>query len=369
MADELSILRGARSAREALYTVHYACQNLNDVRDAPPAVSCVSFYDVTSGTASAFSLANIGEASISIEDREVLLLQSALKFMRDHAEARWLHWKMTRPEYGFQALADRLTWLSYDPPPLPPSDRRHDLSRIIAERYGRDYAPHPRLQNLIRINGLSSRYARWGAEEPQLTGQGEYTGVQRSATEKVRLLADIFDLLVEGRLQTENSAGEVQFAGVRLNAVSVVLAIADCFQLVRRALKRRHNSRPTLEVNDEYDAQDLMRAQLVQFFDDVRDEEWTPSYAGGSSRIDFFLPQTRLAVELKWMRPSLTSAKLGEELLIDRQRYQSHPGVGHLVCVIFDYSGQLPNPRGLEQDITQAGTEDVVACTAKIVDR
>jgi len=369
MADELSTLRGARSAREALYTVHYACQNLNDVKDTPPAVSCISFYDVALKTATAYSLANTGGTSTPINEREIILLQAALKFMRDHAEARWLNWKMTRPEYGFQALADRLTWLGGDPLPLPGPDRRHDLGRIIAERYGRNYAPHPRLQSLIRLNGLPSRYARWGGEEPQLTDLGEFISVQKSVTEKVRLLADIFDSLAEGRLQTENSTGEVQFAGGHLDAVSVVLAIADCFEVVRRALRRRHNSRSTLEVNDEYDAQDLTRAQLVQFFDDVRDEEWTPSYAGGSSRIDFLLPQSRLAVELKWMRASLTSAKLGEELLIDRQRYQSHPSVSHLICIVFDYDGQLPNPRGLEKDITQAGTEDAVACTVRIVDR
>ena len=223
--------------------------------------------------------------------------------------------------------------------------------------------------NLLIRNGISSRYARWGAEEPALVGQAQLAAVQRSATEKVRLLADLFGLLVDGRLQTDNSAGDVSFAGSHLDAVAVILAVADRFLLVRRALLRRHDHRSTLEVNDEYDAQDLVRALLLQFFHDVRDEEWTPSYAGGSSRIDFLLPQTRLAIELKWMRPSLTAGKLGEELLIDRERYHAHGGVGHLVCLVFDYEGQLPNPRGLEQDLDQTGTADHVACTVKILDR
>jgi hypothetical protein len=329
----------------------------------------VSFYDVNAGAAHAFGAANVGTASTPIEEREVLLLRAALKFLRDHGEARWLHWKMNRPEYGFQALADRLTWLGHEPPPLPPPNRRHDLDALIAERYGRDYVPHPRLPHLISSNGIKSRYARWGAEEPELVGRGEYTPVQQSATEKVRLLADIFSLLVQGRLQTENSAGDVPFAGAHLDAVAVVLALADRFLLVRRALRRRHSSRSTLEVNDEYDAQDLLRALLLQFFDDVRDEEWTPSYAGSASRIDFLLPQTRLAVELKWMRTSLSGHSLGQQILVDRQRYQVHPGVGHLVCLVFDYDGLLPNPRGLEQDLEQGGTENVVACTVKILDR
>jgi REase_DpnII-MboI len=369
MTDELAVLRAARSGREALYTVHYACQNLNEVQDSPAAVSCVSFYDVNLGTAHAFGLANVGTASTKKEEREVLLLQAALKFMRDHSEARWLHWKMSRPEYGFQALADRYIWLEQSMLAPPPGDRCHDLESLISHRHGRDFAPHPRLPSLVHLNSLASRYARWGAEEPRLTAQGEYTAVQQSATEKVRLLANIFDLLVEGRLQTENSAGEVQFAGAHLDAVAVVLALGERFELVRRSLKRRHNSRDTLLVSDEYDAQDLVRSLLVQFFDDVRDEAWCPEYAGGASRIDFLLPQTRLAVELKWMRESLSAREVGEQLRIDRQKYQKHPDVGHLVCLVFDLGGLLPNPRGLEEDLRQAGRDDVVACTVRIIDR
>jgi hypothetical protein len=369
MTDELAILRAARRAREALYTVHYACQNLNEVKDRPPAVSCVSFYDVNVGAAHAFSLANVGSASTTGDDRETLLLHAALEFMRDHSEARWLHWKMSRPEYGFQALADRNAWLDQPRLAPPPADRCHDLESLISLRYGYDFAPHPRLPSLIRLNGLASRYARWGAEEPKLVGNGEYVAVQQSATEKVRLLADVFDLLAEGRLQTENSAGEVKFAGEHLDAVAVVTALGDRLELVRRSLKRRHDSRSTLEINDEYDAQDLVRSLLVQFFDDVREESWSPEYAGSATRIDFLLPQTRLALELKWMRETLTAKKLGEELIIDRQKYQKHPDVSHLVCLVFDLEGRLANPRGIESDLRPPAGDDAVACTVRIVDR
>jgi hypothetical protein len=35
-------------------------------------------------------------------------------------------------------------------------------------------------------------------------------------------------------------------------------------------------------LKDEYDVQDLLYALLRIFFDDVRPEEWTPSFAGKS---------------------------------------------------------------------------------------
>jgi hypothetical protein len=124
-----------------------------------------------------------------------------------------------------------------------------------------------------------------------------------------------------------------------------------------------------LTIGDEYDAQDLMRALLVQFFDDVRDEEWSPSYAGAATRIDFVLPEVRVAVELKWTRTSMTEKSLGDELLVDRERYAKHPDVGHLICVVFDYEGHLPNPRGMEQDLDRKVTGEGLATTVKIIDR
>src|SRR5690606_28277257 len=124
-----------------------------------------------------------------------------------------------------------------------------------------------------------------------------------------------------GGLQTANSVGIVQFADGHLDAVKVVLTLGERFLYVQREIARRHGQRPTLEVNDEYDSQDLLRALLAIFFDDVRPEDHVPEYAGASSRIDFIVPNYELAIELKFARNSLDKKKLGEELLVDRQRY------------------------------------------------
>jgi glucan phosphorylase len=61
------------------------------------------------------------------------------------------------------------------------------------------------------------------------------------------------------------------------------------FHLVARQLRERHNERSTLQIEDEYDVQDLLHALLKINFEDVRAEEVCPSYAGGSSRVDFLL--------------------------------------------------------------------------------
>src|SRR6266404_4607097 len=58
------------------------------------------------------------------------------------------------------------------------------------------------------------------------------------------------------------------------------------FHSVAVQLRRRHAHRPTLEVSDEYDVQDLLRSLLSLFFDGIRPEEWAPSYAGKSARME-----------------------------------------------------------------------------------
>jgi hypothetical protein len=135
--------------------------------------------------------------------------------------------------------------------------------------------------------------------------------------------------------------------------VDLVKLILRRFHIVARQLARRYDNRETLEIGDEYDVQDLLHALLRLYFDDVRPEEWTPSYAGGSSRMDFLLKNEKLIVEAKMTRASLTEKQIGEQLIVDAARYSSHPDCTILVCFIYDREAHLKNPRGLEADLTK----------------
>src|SRR6266851_4668899 len=61
------------------------------------------------------------------------------------------------------------------------------------------------------------------------------------------------------------------------------------FHQVAKQLQKRHAGKDTLRIMDEYDVQDLLHALLKIDFNDIRAEEWTPSYAGKSARMDFLL--------------------------------------------------------------------------------
>lgn len=131
----------------------------------------------------------------------------------------------------------------------------------------------------------------------------------------------------------------------------VIFRLAERLHRVVRQLRERREGRPTLDVADEYDVQDLFRALLAIHFDDIRREEWAPSYAGGASRMDFLLPEIEGVVEIKMTRQSLTTKQLGEQLIIDIAKYKKHPACRTLFCVVYDPDGRITNPRGVENDL------------------
>lgn len=133
--------------------------------------------------------------------------------------------------------------------------------------------------------------------------------------------------------------------------VSVVEKICKKFHTVARQLRSRHGHRPTLDVTDEYDVQDLLHSLLKIHFSDIRPEESTPSYAGGNSRTDFLLKKEQVVIEVKKTRENLADKEIGEQLMIDIERYQLHPNCKSLVCFVYDPEGRIGNPDGLIADL------------------
>jgi hypothetical protein len=144
-----------------------------------------------------------------------------------------------------------------------------------------------------------------------------------------------------------------------LNGINNVIKICNTFHAVARQLRERHNNRNTLKIADEYDVQDLFHGLLQMFFNDIRPEEWTPSYAGGSSRVDFLLRPERIVIEIKKTRKSLGAKEVGNQLLIDIARYQCHPDCKNLICFVYDPEGIIANPKGLEDDLNLLSNDKI----------
>lgn len=365
---ELQELRRALERNEALVAIHYACESFLKAKDYPAGIACVALHDLQTGETLAFSRSD-APPTVTGNDREVRLLDRFYNQMAARGEARFVHWNMNRPEYGFSALAARYEYLTGKPPNAAVPERRLDLDELLTARFGEDYAPHSKLESTARLNNLDMRSFKSGKTEAELFDNGDWGTITRSTASKATIIAQLLVLLAEGNIRTVSSAGTVAFAGGRLDAVSLVLALGDRMLPVQRSLRVRSHGRPALTLADEYDDQYLYRALLVQFFDDVRDEEYTPSYAGQNSRIDFLIPQYTLGVELKHTRTGLGDRELGQQLIVDRERYKGHPSVTHLLCLVFDHDGHLRNPRALEDDLRRDVTTTDIAVTVRIYDR
>lgn len=153
------------------------------------------------------------------------------------------------------------------------------------------------------------------------------------------------DLKYSQQLSRENSDQE---------HLEIIERLCSKFHIFVRQLQYRYDDRQAIDINDEYDVQDVFHALLKMYFDDVRPEEYTPSYAGSSTRVDFLLKKEQIVIEIKKTRNSLKSKELGNQLLLDIAHYQVHPGCKSLVCFVYDPEGKIANPVGVENDLEKS---------------
>ena len=367
--DHFERLATARQRDDSMAVIHYACESLHDATDHPPAVSSIVIRPLDGGSTQLFSRTH-AQPGTAPNDVEIGLLSRYFAYLRKMDGTQFVHWNMSRATYGFNALEGRFRFLTGDEPSyIISTSAIHDLDDLVEMKYGAEYATSPKLPTLARLNGLTHRYALEGAEEPQRFTAGDFSAIDRSIEEKVGWIAEILRLLLDGDLRTLNSVGTTPFAGGDIDAVALVTTLGRRLLYVQRELGRRYGSRTAMQFNDEYDDQDLFRSLLRIFFEDVRPEECSPSYAGGSSRIDFLIPEMEIAVELKHSRNGLTAKEVGEQLVVDTAKYAQHPSVRHLVCIVLDHHGLLSNPRGLERDLARSASVDGLAVTVAIIDR
>jgi len=122
----------------------------------------------------------------------------------------------------------------------------------------------------------------------------------------------------------------------------------------------RREYRATLEVEDEYDVQDLFYTLLRLEFDDIVTEDWLPSYTDCANRTSFLLKQEKIAIIVKKTSPGLGAREVADQLTIDCQRYSTHPDCTTLFCFVYDPEGRIGNPRGLEAELTSISDEHTI---------
>jgi len=178
-------------------------------------------------------------------------------------------------------------------------------------------------------------------------GDADYYEAYRSGLDsaEAKLKSMIKEIKDYGLTANQTSDGD---------AISFLPTLFKRFHGLARQMRKRHDNRPTLDIKDEYDVQDFLHVLLKLYFDDIRHEEWTPNYAGSSSKMDFLLKNEQTVIETKKTRKGLADKEVGEQLIVDIQKYRTHPDCKSLVCFVYDPEGKIANPKAMENDLPKS---------------
>lgn len=151
--------------------------------------------------------------------------------------------------------------------------------------------------------------------------------------------------------QQPAAIGEIQAQGITGPTVDFLLTMLRKIPHASWPLTvSRRDAKELVTINDEYDAQDFIHMALRMLYEDVRPEEPTPSYAGSSSRTDFFIKQEKVVVEAKVVHKKQDATKIAKQLNDDILRYLAiKPNLTDLICVVYDLDGSMGNRKGFEK--------------------
>lgn len=219
-----------------------------------------------------------------------------------------------------------------DLPPLPSNDMAANFLGINYDPGAEYKKQRDRLNRVLEEHGF--RYFRGGrvlpnGEVPLTSAAGDQSTKPTAELQKPSTVEELLQTLIRG------------------------------LPRAMHPLIHRRKGVQSLSFESEYDIQDLLHSQLRPWVADIRPEEFTPSYAGTSTRMDFLLPTHQLVIETKRIRDKSHATKVGDELIIDIEHYRRHPGCDRLWCVIYDQLQLIPNPSGLVADLEgQRSTPD-----------
>lgn len=198
---------------ERFYIIHYSCQSLYDDNDGlSPRVTSIAVLHYGTGQTVSFSTHTIAEelgfersaVAEHFDEIESKLLSQFFNFIRDRRDKFWVHWNMRNLTYGFEHIEHRYRKLTKNDAVSVPVERRLNLNDMLAERFGSDYATHPKLTNLMEQNGGRHRHFLTGPEEVEAFKKCEFIRMHQSTLCKVGFFRSAIVKTLEGRLITQS---------------------------------------------------------------------------------------------------------------------------------------------------------------------
>lgn len=209
--DSRSFIQALKSKPENFYFIHYSCQSLYDDNEAlSPRITSIAITHLASEQTVSFSTHSIAE-ELHIPRESVIekfdlvekkLLTDFYRFIRDRRDKFWVHWNMRNLTFGFEHLEHRYRVLGGEDASIIPVERRLNLNDILSDRYGSDYAPHPKMKSLMELNGGIHRHFLTGDEEVKSFKNNEFIRMHNSTLAKVGFFVHVAQKMKTGKLHT-----------------------------------------------------------------------------------------------------------------------------------------------------------------------
>lgn len=211
ITDSRKFIKAVKNNPENFYLVHYSCQNLNDDNEKlSPRITSIAINHYATGQSISFSTHSIAEelriprdqVLTRFDEVELELLKQFYAFIRDRRDKYWVHWNMRNLTYGFEHLEHRYRALGGTDACIIGVERRLNLNDLIADRYGSDYAMHPKMLSLMELNGGKHRDFLSGQEEVTAFENKEFLRMHTSTLSKIGFFSSVMRKLVTGKLKT-----------------------------------------------------------------------------------------------------------------------------------------------------------------------
>ncbi len=206
-------IKAIKNNPQNFYIIHYSCQSLNDDNEGlSPRITSIGITHFSTEQTVSFSTHSIAEElHISrefVRDRfdevEFQLLTRFFEFVRDRRDKNWVHWNMRNLTYGFEHLEHRFSALGGKNAPVIPVERRVNLNDILSDRYGANYANHPKMLSLMELNGGMHRDFLTGAQEVEAFQANEFIKMHKSTLFKLGFFYNVIRNMLSGHLKTKS---------------------------------------------------------------------------------------------------------------------------------------------------------------------
>lgn len=193
--------------------IHYSCESFYDIKEGrTPRVTSIAVRYLKSAQTKSFSIHKVAERiKVPIDkihehydELEKEMLKEFFDFANSHKDYEWVHWNMRDINYGFEAIENRFRVLGHEPFSIQ-DDRKVDLARILIDRYGIDYAGHPRLHKLMLMNNISDKDFLSGDDEAKAFENRDFVKLHQSTLRKVDVIHGIINRAAEDTLKTKSS--------------------------------------------------------------------------------------------------------------------------------------------------------------------